>query len=241
VKVTVLIDGRDAVPVRAIPFVTGWRLSPDAVAKEFSNLDRPSRSRSGLRAFQFDASDGHPAINPVEWDQILVRLNALDQRLSQSSSGERDEISYALWREQSPSCLPRGCFVWRDEFEAAYLGGRTRAAYHEAHEVLKVNFSPLVPPELESVVMEGFLPVHPTAPASGKGMWPWGEYETRNLRLLDGAARKFWSLYDPKDPSTAPTNAEVCGWLRENGASENLAAAMATILRADGLPTGPRK
>lgn len=70
--------------------------------------------------------------------------------------------------------------------------------------------------------------------------WPWGNYETENLRRLSAAAQKFWKLYDPSDPSTAPTNKDVGEWLRAQGVSNRIADAMATILRADGLPTGPR-
>lgn len=71
--------------------------------------------------------------------------------------------------------------------------------------------------------------------------WPWGEHETKLLRQLAAAAEEFWKLYDPADPSTAPTNAQVSGWLVRRGVPERSAGAIATILRADGLPSGPRK
>ena len=61
------------------------------------------------------------------------------------------------------------------------------------------------------------------------------------LRKLAGAAQRFWSNYDPADPTTAPTNQQVIDWLKGQGVSERTAEIMATILRADGLPTGPRK
>ncbi len=71
--------------------------------------------------------------------------------------------------------------------------------------------------------------------------WPWGRHETHLLRKLAGAAQRFWSNYDPADASTAPTNQQVIDWLKGEGVSERTAEIMATILRADGLPTGPRK
>jgi hypothetical protein len=71
--------------------------------------------------------------------------------------------------------------------------------------------------------------------------WPWGRHETHLLRKLAGAAQRFWSNYDPADASTAPTNQQVTDWLKGEGVSERTAEIMATILRADGLPTGPRK
>ncbi|MBS0464768.1 MAG: hypothetical protein JSS03_07235 [Proteobacteria bacterium] len=71
--------------------------------------------------------------------------------------------------------------------------------------------------------------------------WPWGDYETDLLRKLADAARRFWTLYDPADPTTAPTNKDVAEWLQAQGVAERNAQVMATILRADDLPTGPRK
>lgn len=71
--------------------------------------------------------------------------------------------------------------------------------------------------------------------------WPWGDYETDLLRRLASAAEEWWSTYDPASPATAPTNQEVKDWLIGQGVSDRVAENMATILRADGLKTGPRK
>ena len=73
------------------------------------------------------------------------------------------------------------------------------------------------------------------------GSWPWGDYETELLRKLAEAAERFWVRYDPADNTTAPTNSQVVEWLKGRGVAERTAEIMATILRADGLPTGPRK
>ncbi|WAW09751.1 hypothetical protein NB640_11060 [Oxalobacter vibrioformis] len=75
---------------------------------------------------------------------------------------------------------------------------------------------------------------------TGNHKWPWGDYETDLLRRLEQAARNFWTTYDPEDPSTAPTNKQVEDWLKEQGVADRTAEIMATILRADGLRTGPR-
>ncbi len=71
--------------------------------------------------------------------------------------------------------------------------------------------------------------------------WPWGDYETQLLTHLADAAREWWSTYDPGDPTTAPTNNDVKNWLISQGVSSRVSEVMAQILRADGLPTGPRK
>lgn len=77
---------------------------------------------------------------------------------------------------------------------------------------------------------------------SDEKKWPWGAHHTESLGHLEAAAIRFWRLYDPADPSTAPTNDMVSGWLRdERGVSKDKANAIASILRADGLRTGPRR
>ncbi|MBP8296774.1 MAG: hypothetical protein KAX84_11745 [Burkholderiales bacterium] len=77
---------------------------------------------------------------------------------------------------------------------------------------------------------------HPAGPR-----WPWGDHETELLRSLAAAAKRFWTRYDPSDPTTAPKNEDVANWLQnERRASARNAEIMAQILRADGLKPGPR-
>jgi hypothetical protein len=77
-----------------------------------------------------------------------------------------------------------------------------------------------------------------TAPAT---RWPWGDHHTEALGHMEAAAQRFWVNYDPADASTAPTNQRVVDWLRqERTVSPNLAKSIASILRQDGLPSGPR-
>ena len=71
--------------------------------------------------------------------------------------------------------------------------------------------------------------------------WPWGDYETKLLLELAAAADKFWKNYDPADLTTAPTNKQVKDWLKARSVAQRTADVIASILRADGLPTGPRK
>lgn len=75
----------------------------------------------------------------------------------------------------------------------------------------------------------------------GNHVWPWGKYETNLLATLALAADKFWKDYNP-NTSNPPKQPEVVSWLLRNGApSNNIAEAIATILRADGLPTRSKR
>jgi hypothetical protein len=71
--------------------------------------------------------------------------------------------------------------------------------------------------------------------------WPWGTHNTKLLSKLKGAAEKFWKNYDPTDATTAPKSTDLIVFLKKEGVSTRIAESMATILRADRLPTGPRK
>ena len=72
--------------------------------------------------------------------------------------------------------------------------------------------------------------------------WPWGSHQTAMLGHLEAAAQKFWVNYDPGDNTTAPTNEDVSDWLEtERKISNAKAKAIASILRPEDLPTGPRK
>lgn len=82
-----------------------------------------------------------------------------------------------------------------------------------------------------------------TEPAyANESEWPWGSHHTEALGHLKAAAQRWWKLYDPTEADTAPTNKQVSEWLQEErGLSQKMAYAIASILRVDGLPTGPRK
>lgn len=69
---------------------------------------------------------------------------------------------------------------------------------------------------------------------------PWGNHSTILLEKLSKAAIKWWSNFDPSDPTTAPTNETVIAWLVDEGVGKRTAETMATILRANGLPSGRR-
>ena len=73
--------------------------------------------------------------------------------------------------------------------------------------------------------------------------WPWGSHHTELLGHLEAAARRYWGEnYVPSDATTASTNATVSEWLqKERKVSRTMADSIASMLRPDGLPTGPRK
>ena len=84
-----------------------------------------------------------------------------------------------------------------------------------------------------------------TAQAATAHQWPWGVYETALLRQLATTVERYWVAYDAAEPSTANKSEDVAAWLREQRVNnkpiaKRVAEVMAQIVRADGLPTGPR-
>lgn len=84
-----------------------------------------------------------------------------------------------------------------------------------------------------------------TAEQAPSSKWPWGKHETRLLRAMEEAGRLWRTVdeggnYDPADPSSAPTKEQVVAFLVKRGVSAKVASAIASILRADNLPMGPR-
>lgn len=71
----IVIDGRDAIPVRLIPFVTGWDWSPDIVVsilakKRFFGVD--------LYAHYLNPNGEVQRMLPKEWDTIASDLDAIE-------------------------------------------------------------------------------------------------------------------------------------------------------------------
>lgn len=166
-QVTIEINGRQALPVRAIPLLTDWRgLSPDQLAKILAGDSDHWPSFDGLTAYRLHPDGSTEPIPPRWWASWVVgKLQATSEAI------EAAQTSHATgrqqWRSESLAQLPAGVFLWRDEFEAAHAreyGPKSlRARFNpetfdpSAHAL---DFSPYPDPDVapEHLVLEGFLP-----------------------------------------------------------------------------------
>ena len=162
-NVVVLIDGREAIPVRAIPFVTGWWLSPDLLARSFAHPDS-WRWMGEVAAHEWHGGTISGPLSSKEWDEVEDRLQALDATLMAVSDDW--EQTRPIWLRKSVLLLPANAFVWKDQFEAYFYRVYSPERLHWGDERpgdRELNFSPLIsPPKLRSLVLEGFqhlLPV----------------------------------------------------------------------------------
>lgn len=213
--------GRAALPVRALPYITGWGLSPDEIAK---NLARKTDAFARMRQTVALHLVGTTPVNmqPIEWDAFVVKLDAFAAELRAQYPGAdtMDQRSYAAWRQQAARLLPAGVFVWFDEFERDHrrdFSVDTVTFLGERGGERELNLTPFMEAETLEMVMEGFE-THPSSrqptsaaqppPDDPKGFKAWYD-ETLN-------ASDWWALsgLDPdeaamllceQDPHEEPT------------------------------------
>lgn len=235
--IEVVIDGREAIPVRVIPFITGWKMSPDMVASALARTDLAQRLEK-VPAYHLQPDGSFAPMLPKEWDGIQADLQILSDKLK--SKDQIDNESYPEWRRLSVPLLPPGVFVWKDEFEKsfAYVYSPKRMMIpDERPGDRELNYSPMIPSELREIVVEGFaMPVETETP--GKVALTDRSYYSEKLAFLNQAAKKFWANADRNDRDTHPDNATVVIWLEKKGFSQTLASKAATIIRPEWAPTG---
>lgn len=151
----VQIEGREAIPVRAIPFITGWGLSPLDVANHFARIDSaPFGFFDDVFTYHIQA-DSPVKMLPKEWDAVRADLLALEAKTK--AKHEDESIGYAAWRKDSVGLLPAAVFVFKDEFEKGWARKFQIAEYQEQREgEHALNYSPLFPAGMLEVVMGGF-------------------------------------------------------------------------------------
>jgi hypothetical protein len=116
-RVTIRIADREAVPVRALPFLTNWnRWTPDVLAAVFAGDGGARALVVGKQVATFRVVDGEVVpIRPDFWANFVVeQLAAVDQRLNLQRG--RTALGYDEWRHEALKILPAEAFVWLDEF-----------------------------------------------------------------------------------------------------------------------------
>lgn len=220
-NVIIKIDGREAIPVRAVPYVTGWIMSPDVVASSLAHTDKINRLE-GITAYHYSSEDIAQML-PKEWDAAEADLETLSNKLKATETMEQE--NYPTWRREAIRMLLPGCFVWRAEFEAAFQDayGPDRFSFLiERDGERELNFTPFIPLDLRAVVMEGFDDIA----VVGKFAWPWGEYETPLLRILAGAVER-WCISEAVYPSKK--SSQVQEWIEAEMKKSGIPVSQALI------------
>lgn len=160
-NVVVLINGREAVPVRALPFVVPSQMSPDVIVTLMGRADECGRFDE-LFAYQLPPHGCPVRVQPSEWSRIAYKIMAFRDRIKreEESGAITKSIGSDRWKDDSIRLLPASVFVWKDEFISEhfrdYIQGQvSEDEYKEGG--YDPNFEPLIdPPELCDLVMKGF-------------------------------------------------------------------------------------
>ncbi len=155
-RLTVLIAGREALPVRAIPFVTGWSLAPVELAAELAQTRKNFTCLKGLIAYH--VQDGAPCrVLPKEWDAVEAKIKGFEADTQAQFSD--DDKGFAVWYRECVHELPPGVFVWRDEFEAAWSVGmddESVTILDEREGDRELNYQPILEGIASATVLAGF-------------------------------------------------------------------------------------
>lgn len=124
-RLTVMIVGREALPIRAIPYVTAWRESPDSIVRalaEPATVDCGQglriASRYPLCAYQMFDQGHYEPIPASQWKDPVITLNSLTKRLQANEREGATDENHGPWRIDAILSLPDNVFVWLDEFES---------------------------------------------------------------------------------------------------------------------------
>lgn len=156
-QLTFTIGGREALPVRAIPYVTGWHeFTPDVVARHLARGGLFMVWSQPLVAYHLPDDTPVPVL-PREWDAVVATFEGYEAELKQQHPD--DAIGYAAWRKGAAGKLPEGVFVWLDEFEKVYKARQERMLSIEPRragddELIPV---PMLDDATRAMVLAGFV------------------------------------------------------------------------------------
>lgn len=181
-SLTLEIGGREAIPIRAIPFITKRRLAPDELASTLAGMGRPERQSLG-KLVAYHLVDGKPQpTEPRDWFGVANSLDVLKTHLRAKYPNPDPDDAYDArgvdaWHRESPLMLPKDAFVWRDEFEAAYRADFSdgNLSYPKEGELAsKLTDTPMGVDDMRDMVMEGFsvnVPDSTTRGDVGRDCW----------------------------------------------------------------------
>lgn len=206
--VVLKINGREALAVWTIPYMTSWWLSPDML------LERLTSTASRFpQAFNLDRNGNPIKLTHSQWDELENLVNKLENHLSDLNIPEHEDRlawvkeSIELFWHYEPS------YLWRDEFEDWYYNlyiANTWAA--EPSEDTRLSFNPQLPPEhIKHFEQNDFKSATSATAFDNQSIEQFNEIDqatpvesepeamvVSNTAIADN--RKPWQIPDPRDP-----------------------------------------
>lgn len=200
-SLVVKVADRDALPVRAIPYATGWTISPDVVAREFARQSGPFQGMENTDTYHL--VDGVPTkLLPKEWDRYVAAVQGLEAELREQFAS--NEQGYAAWLSKSVAKLPAGVFVWLDEFTTDFehdYGPERLSMMDEREGDRKLSLSPFLEDDALNMALEGFERRRPLSTNASDDSHAGLVEFLQNGRLID------WRYWVESMPTLSPAEA----------------------------------
>lgn len=131
-KIVVTIDGRLALPLRALPYMTAWAEAPDSLVsalvteptlrvggtiQQWAGRRVDILNKQALSAYRMMATGRWKAITASQWQSVAVELSCLTKQLQADERPGAESENHARWRIAATLLLPDDVFVWLDDFE----------------------------------------------------------------------------------------------------------------------------
>lgn len=214
-RLTIWIDGREALPVRAIPYVAGWGHSADRVAQylaQWNELNGKPRFPN-LTAYQRRGKTVAPVL-PGDFDRDVWKQRALGEKLKReypNLDGDAPNPEGASrFDDESINLLPTGVFVWLDEFASIYQregkGGEFRLA-------------PMRGEEVKALALEGFEHCPRRGPDADRAMIDYADFvaicqvdDPKNFGGFRVEANGLYVDLPPSDATLTPEERAAVTW-----------------------------
>ena len=214
-RLTIWIDGREALPVRAIPYVAGWGHSADRVAQylaQWNELNGKPRFPN-LTAYQRRGKTVAPVL-PGDFDRDVWKQRALEEKLKReypNLDGDAPNPEGASrFDDESINLLPTGVFVWLDEFASIYQregkGGEFRLA-------------PMRGEEVKALALEGFDDCPRRGPDADRAMIDYADFvaicqvdDPKNFGGFRVEANGLYVDLPPSDATLTPEERAAVTW-----------------------------
>jgi len=155
-NVVIDIEGREAIPIRALPWLTSWEFCAQDVVEALAHYSKYETFQF-VEAFRFEDDEPRP-IARRDWERSLQAIEEVIQA----------NYPRQKWEDEATRILPAGSWVWRDEWERAFNASawgpddlekvaEIQADNDDAKDRL-IDLAPNVPHNLKGVVLEGFEP-----------------------------------------------------------------------------------
>lgn len=152
-RLTVWIDGKEVLPVRALPYVTtSPRFRPEVLARRFAERDPFDRTWN-LTARAYIGEDSSYCVAPEDWREVVKGfddfLAVLKEQFPTGTVGNN------LWMNGVVTLLPSCWFVTLDEFEKAFHRDKD-GMFDKKRPDEEITLSPDIEIKTWVMVIEGF-------------------------------------------------------------------------------------